>query len=37
VVEDDVRKSTPGSMSEMPMRHMMQVWKNYMASNDGGK
>ena len=37
VVEDNVRKSTPGSMSEMPMRHMMQVWKNYMASNDGEK
>ena len=35
LVEDDVLKSTPGSMSEMPMRHMMQVWKDHMTSDSG--
>ena len=36
VVEEGVRKSTPGSMSELPLRHMMQVWKDYMTSDAGG-
>ena len=37
IVEGDLRKSTPGSMSEMPLRHMMQVWKTYMTSSGGGR
>ena len=36
VVENDLRKSTPGSMSELPLRHMMQVWKDYMTLDIGG-
>ncbi|MFP6737035.1 MAG: Rieske 2Fe-2S domain-containing protein [Rhodospirillales bacterium] len=36
VIEDNVRRSPPGSMSEMPMRHMMHVWKDHMTANGGG-
>ena len=36
LTEGEILKSKPGSMSEMPLRHMMQVWKDYMtASGDG--
>jgi phenylpropionate dioxygenase-like ring-hydroxylating dioxygenase large terminal subunit len=36
LVEDGVRRSPQGSMSELPMRHMMQVWKGHMTANGGG-
>ena len=27
--------SAPGTMSEMPLRHMMQVWADYMGAGNG--
>ena len=35
VVEGDVRRSAPESMSEMPLRHMMHAWRDYMAPAGG--
>ena len=32
VVEGDARRSAPKSMSEMPMRHMMHAWRDYLTS-----
>ena len=32
----NILKSKPGSMSEMPLRHMMQVWRDYMTAADEG-
>ena len=34
-VEDGVTYSAPGTMSEMPLRHMMQVWADYMGAGNG--
>lgn len=36
VMEDGVRHSAPKSMSEMPMRHMMHQWRDYMTENGAG-
>ena len=33
VIDGNLRKSPDGSMSEMPMRHMMHVWRDYMTAN----
>jgi hypothetical protein len=35
-VEDGVWHSAPASMSELPLRHMMQAWKKYMTANGKG-
>ena len=32
LVEGDARRSAPQSMSEMPMRHMMHAWRDYLTS-----
>ena len=36
LTEGNILKSPPGSMREMPLRHMMQVWKDYMTAADEG-
>ncbi len=36
VIDGPLRKSPDGSMSEMPMRHMMHVWRDYMTANGKG-
>jgi len=35
-VVDGILRSAPESMSEMPLRHMMQVWKGLMTGNGAG-
>lgn len=35
VQDGDVLRSAPASMSEMPLRHMMQAWKRYMTAPGG--
>ncbi len=36
VMEGEIRHSAPASMSEMPLRHMMHAWRDYMTANGKG-
>ena len=35
IIDGNLRKSPEGSMSEMPLRHMMHVWRDYMTAEEG--
>ena len=35
IVDGDKTYSAPDTMSEMPLRHMMHAWKDYMTAGDG--
>ena len=37
IIDGNLRKSPEGSMSEMPLRHMMHVWRDYMTAEEGAQ